>query len=85
MVKRVDNAVLQSAQDFIANGGKLDGGYRSFGLKEDGVGFAVNNFNKAELASVLKKVNALRQDIIDGKIQVPDSDDAFATWKSSLN
>jgi basic membrane protein A len=84
MVKRVDNAVLQSGEDFINNGGKLDGGYRSFGLKEDGVGYAVNNFNKAELAPVLKKVDQLKADIIDGKIQVPDSDDAFNTWKSSL-
>jgi basic membrane protein A len=85
MVKRVDNAVLQSAQDFIANGGKLDGGYRSFGLKEDGVGFAVNKFNRAELAPVLKRADALRKDIIAGKIQVPDSDDAFNSWKASLN
>ena len=38
MIKRVDNAVFLSAKDFIDNGGKLAGGYRSFGLKEDGVG-----------------------------------------------
>jgi len=84
MIKRVDNAVLQSAQDFIHNDGKLDGGYRSFGLKENGVGYAVNNFNKGLLAPVQKKIEQLKQDIIDGKIQVPDSDDAFNTWKSSL-
>jgi len=84
MVKRVDNAVFQSAKDFMKNGGKLDGGYRSFGLKEDGVGFAVNKYNEKELAPVLKKVDALRKDIIAGKIQVPDSDDALNTWKASL-
>jgi len=85
MMKRVDNAVLQSAQDFIRNGGKLDGGYRSFGLKEDGVGYAVNQYNRALLAPVQKKVDALKKDIVDGKIQVPDSDDAFNSWKGSLN
>jgi basic membrane protein A len=85
MVKRVDNAVLQSAEDFINNGGKLDGGYRSFGLKEDGVGYAINNFNRGELASVQKKIDALKKNIIDGKIQVPDSDDALNAWKASLN
>ncbi len=85
MIKRVDNAVLLSAQDFINNGGKLDGGYRSFGLKEDGVGYALNKFNKAALAPVQKKVDQLRKDIIDGKIQVPDSDDAFNAWMATLN
>ncbi len=84
MMKRVDNAVLLSAEEFINNGGKLDGGIRSFGLKEDGVGYAVNKFNRATLAPYLKKVDALKKDIIDGKIEVPDSDDAFNAWKASL-
>ncbi len=52
MIKRVDNAVFLSSKEFIANTGKLAGGYRSFGLKEDGVGFAENQFNKASLADV---------------------------------
>jgi len=84
MMKRVDNAVLQSAESFIRDGGKLDGGYMSFGLKEDGVGYALNNFNKRELAPIQKKVEQLKKDIIDGKIQVPDSDDTFKAWKDTL-
>jgi basic membrane protein A len=84
MMKRVDNAVLQSAENFIRDGGKLDGGYMSFGLKEDGVGYALNNFNKGELAPIQKKIEQLKKDIIDGKIQVPDSDDTFKAWKDTL-
>ena len=60
MIKRVDNAVFLSAKDFIAGNGKLDGGYRTFGLKEDGVGFAENQFNKANLADVRAKILQLR-------------------------
>ncbi len=84
MMKRVDNAVLLSAKDFIDNGGKLDGGYRSYGLAEDGVGYALNNFNKSALSSVKGKVDAIAKDIISGKIQVPDSDDALAEWVKML-
>jgi len=84
MIKRVDNAVLLSAEDFINGGGKLDGGYRSYGLKEDGVGYALNDYNKATIAPVKARVDALAKDIIAGKIQVPDSDDALAAWVKML-
>ena len=56
MIKRVDNAVFLSSKDFITNMGKLEGGYRSFGLKEEGVGFAENQFNRSRLADVRAKV-----------------------------
>lgn len=84
MEKRVDNGVFLSSKDFIDNGGKLDGGYRSFGLKEDGVGFAQNKFNKAQLAPVVAKINALRADIVSGKITVPDENTDMAAWKMGL-
>ena len=84
MIKRVDNAVLLSSKDFITNGGKLAGGYRSFGLKEDGVGFAENQFNKASLSDVRAKVLRLRDDIISGKITVPDENTDMAAWAQGL-
>ena len=84
MMKRVDNAVLLSAKDFIDNDGKLDGGYRSYGLKENGVGYALNDYNKKALAPVKARVDGLAKDIISGKIEVPDSDDAFAAWVKTL-
>ena len=84
MIKRVDNAVLLSSKDFISNMGKLAGGYRSFGLKEDGVGFAENQFNKASLGDVRAKVLQLRADIISGKITVPDENTDMAAWAQGL-
>ena len=76
--------MLQSAKDFIDNGAKLDGGYRSFGLKDDGVGFAENQFNKAGLADVRAKVLQLRADIISGKITVPDENTDMAAYAKGL-
>ena len=84
MIKRVDNAVFQSAKEFISNMGKLAGGYRSFGLKEDGVGFAENQFNKASLADVRSKILQLRSDIIAGKITVPDENTDMAAYAKGL-
>jgi len=84
MIKRVDNAVFQSSKDFIDAGGKLDGGYRSFGLKEDGVGIAENSYNKASLADVRARIMQLRADIISGKIVVPDENTDMATWAKGL-
>jgi basic membrane protein A len=82
--KRVDNAVFLSAKDFISNMGQLAGGYRSFGLKEDGVGFAENQFNRANLADVRAKILQLRADIISGKITVPDENTDMAAYAKGL-
>jgi basic membrane protein A len=84
MEKRVDNGVFLSAKDFIAADGKLAGGYRSFGLKEDGVGFAQNKYNKAELAPYVARINRLRAEIVSGKIVVPDENTDMAAWKMEL-
>jgi basic membrane protein A and related proteins len=84
MEKRVDMGVFLSAKDFIAGDGNLAGGYRSFGLKEDGVGFAQNKFNKAQLAGWVGKINQLRADIVSGKIAVPDENTDMAAWKADL-
>ena len=84
MIKRVNNAVFLSSKEFIDNDGKIDGGYRSFGLKEEGVGFAENKFNKASLADVRAKILQLRADIISGKITVPDENTDVAAWAKGL-
>ncbi|MBG0833254.1 BMP family ABC transporter substrate-binding protein [Planomonospora sp. ID67723] len=67
MVKRVDNAVFQEIQAFIK--GDRAGGVKRFDLKTDGVGYSVSN-DKA-VAPVRRKVDALRQLILDGAITVP--------------
>jgi basic membrane protein A len=84
MIKRVDNSVYLSAKDYIDNMGKLAGGYRSFGLKENGVGFAENQFNKANLADVRAKILQLQKDIISGKIEVPDENTDMDAWAKGL-
>jgi len=83
MLKRVDNSVFLTCKDSIDKG-KVAGGYRSFGLKEDGVGYALNDFNKAELADVQAKVEEIKAKIIGGEIKVPDDDAKLAEYVKAL-
>lgn len=70
MLKRVDNAVYTLISDVKSN--KFKGGQRVFGLKESGVGYAVDQYNKALISSTqIAKVEAIKQQIIAGKIVVP--------------
>jgi basic membrane protein A len=70
MVKRVDVAVIDIIKDIIA--GKFRGGLLELGLAEHGVGFVADDRNRHLLPpDVVEKVNALRDEIIAGKIQVP--------------
>lgn len=83
MVKRVDNSVILTATEFI-NTGKLVGGNRVFGLKENGVGFAENELNKADLADVREAVLRIRTQIITGSIEVPDENTNMAAWIKTI-
>lgn len=71
MVKRVDNAVygaFKSAKD-----GSWKSGVTVLGLKEGGVDWALDSYNRKLIsAAVEQKVNAAKKDIIAGKIQVVD-------------
>lgn len=77
VVKRVDLSVYNTIKDFLD--GKQMGGPVAYGLKDGGVDLAVFAFagtdTKCVLADhkdVMDKVSQLRQQIIDGKIQIPD-------------
>ena len=71
MVKRVDVAVLDVVKDIIA--GKFRGGIHELGLAEHGVGFVADEHNRLMLPiDVVEKVNALGEEIVAGKIRVPD-------------
>ena len=71
MLKRVDVATYDSFMD--AKNGTWKGGLQVFGLKNDGVGYAVDENNKAILSDAAKaKADAAKADIISGKIQVHD-------------
>ncbi len=66
MVKRVDVAVYNVAKSHKA-------GVSVLGLKEDGVDFAMDAYNaKLVSADMKKKVDAMKADILSGKIKVAD-------------
>src|SRR5271163_3838051 len=69
MLKRVDVATYDSFKD--AKDGTWKAGVQVFGLKNDGVGYAVDDNNKAILTDAAKaKAEAAKADIISGKIDV---------------
>jgi basic membrane protein A len=71
MMKRVDVAVFDTIKD--AQGGKFEAGTARFGLKNRGIDYAVDSYNEKVLPKdVRAKVEALKKQIIAGKIKVPD-------------
>ncbi len=84
MIKRVDSGVLLTAKDLIEKG-KLDGGYRAYGLKEGGVGFAENDLNKAALAPYRDELIRWRTRIIQGYVVVPDETTDMAAYVKTLH
>jgi basic membrane protein A len=70
MVKRVDVAVVDIVKDIIA--GKFRGGLHELGLADKGVGFVADERNRLLLPiDVVEKANAIGDEIIAGKIEVP--------------
>ncbi|MEJ7136858.1 BMP family lipoprotein [Amphibiibacter pelophylacis] len=71
MVKRVDVAVKNS---FTNDGkGKPSGGTQDLGLKEGGVDWALDQYNRSLITPAIEaKVKEIKADIISGKIKVLD-------------
>ena len=70
MVKRVDNAVFMTVKSIVY--GDFQGGLREFGLADDGIGYAVDEYNESLLTEeMLAVVEEARQSIIDGVVSVP--------------
>jgi basic membrane protein A and related proteins len=72
MIKRVDTAVYDTIKAVIND--SFISGYQSFGLADDGVGYAVNQYNdNPELLSedIQARLEEFRRQIIDGDIEVP--------------
>lgn len=70
MLKRVDNAVYALIEDVKAN--KFSGGERRFGLKDGGVGYAMDKYNRALIpSSQVIKMETIKSKIVEGKIKVP--------------
>jgi basic membrane protein A len=72
MLKRVDVAVYDAIEQTAQ--GNFKSGTQVFGLKEDGVGYAVNKYNDNEQLlsqEIQDRLEELRQRILDGDITVP--------------
>ena len=71
MLKRVDQAVYSTIEDVKNN--KFTTGTIRYGLKDKGVDFALDQHNdKLITADIRTKIEAIKSDIIAGKIIVPD-------------
>ncbi|MCS6873146.1 MAG: BMP family ABC transporter substrate-binding protein [Pyrinomonadaceae bacterium] len=72
MVKRVDNAVYEVVKEVLEK--RFQGGIHSFGLDKDGVAYAMDENNAGLIPDdVIKKVEAAKREIIEGKIKVTDA------------
>lgn len=83
MQKRVDRAVFVLSTELIGTG-RVKGGYRHFDLANDGVGFAVNSYNKDRLAPYEDMLGDLKARIVSGEIRVPDDDSSCADFIAGL-
>ncbi|MBN9033834.1 MAG: BMP family ABC transporter substrate-binding protein [Rhizobiales bacterium 63-7] len=71
MVKRVDLAVYNAFKD--AKDDKFTGGVQALGVKEDGVGWALDENNKPVITPEIEKaVDKAKADIIAGTVKVHD-------------
>lgn len=71
MLKRVDVAVFDTIREVKEN--RFEGGVVRFGLRNQGVDYAMDKYNKPLITGeMLKKVDQVKKDILAGKISVPD-------------
>jgi basic membrane protein A len=72
MLKRIDNAVFSVVKDEVD--GKFKGGVHVYGLDNEGIGYALDQYNKALISeATIQKVEQAKSDIIAGKIKVTDA------------
>lgn len=72
MMKRVDVAVYKTVQEVVE--GRFTGGFHLFGLDNEGVSYALDDYNRALIPqSVLDQVERAKQEIIAGRIKVTDA------------
>jgi basic membrane protein A len=72
MVKRVDNVVYDIVKDVVDR--QFKPGEHVFGLDKDGVGYAMDEFNKDLVpADALEAAEAAKKKIIAGEIKVTDA------------
>ncbi len=70
MLKRVDVAVFEAIQQESKN--QFQVGTKSFGLKDSGIDLAIDSHNESLVAPFRAKIAKVKEDIIAGKIKIPD-------------
>lgn len=71
MLKRVDVAAYNAVMDVV--NGEFTSGMQNLGLAEDGVGYAVDEFNEDLIPEALiEELDGVRQQIVSGDIEVTD-------------
>jgi basic membrane protein A len=71
MLKRVDMATYEVIRSVVE--GNFVGGIQTFGLENEGVGYALDEYNQALLsADLVAAVEAVKQDILAGTLEVPE-------------
>lgn len=72
MVKRVDNAVYKMVEDLV--NGQFKAGIHIYGLPEDGIGYAMDEFNAPLISQeIIDQVEEAKRKIINGQIEVTDA------------
>lgn len=72
MVKRVDNAVYSIVEDVVNK--KFQAGFHVYGLDKDGVGYAMDQYNKDLITpAMIEQAEAAKKKIISGEIKVTDA------------
>jgi len=70
MIKNVDVAVFDTVKDVTEK--RFQSGVREFGLKERGVDYIYDDNNRDRITpEIIKRVNQLREDVVQGRIEVP--------------
>jgi len=83
MIKHVDEAVYAAIKDI--KDGKFTGGGVRYDLKSNLVGLSEMKFTKDKIgADNLKKIDDIKQQIIDGKIVVPTDPPSLDTYLKGL-
>lgn len=72
MIKRVDLSVFNSVKELVE--GRFQGGIHEFGMDTDGIGYALDDYNRSLISqTVIDEVERAKQDIIAGRIKVTDA------------
>lgn len=71
MLKRVDTAVFEITKAACIDKNMTGGNVVELGLPDDGVGYTLEGSNIKVSDEIIKEVETIRQQVIDGKIVVP--------------